>query len=101
MKIVDLFSGLGGLTVGAIEAARLIKTSLEIEFACDMNKYCSDFYKENFESYLIDYHTGSILDVQTNSIKDTSVDYLFAGPPCPGRDRERCLINLSSELRSS
>lgn len=84
MKIVDLFCGLGGLTVGSIEAAKELNRSLLIEFACDLNKYCSEFYKSNFSDYLVQYHAGSILDVESKMLNDEPVDYLFAGPPCQG-----------------
>lgn len=84
MKIVDLFSGLGGLTVGAIEASRQLKTELEIEFACDINANCAEFYKSNFSNYLRQYHAGSILDIEQELVSASSVDYLFAGPPCQG-----------------
>lgn len=84
MKIVDLFSGLGGLTVGSIEASRLLNAELEIVFACDINTHCAEFYKSNFSKYLLRYHTGSILDIKQDPVSGSSVDYLFAGPPCQG-----------------
>lgn len=84
MKIVDLFCGLGGLTVGSIEAAKELNRVLQIEFACDINNSCSDFYKSNFGDYLAQYHAGSILDIESKELSGGSVDYLFAGPPCQG-----------------
>tara|TARA_A100000171_G_scaffold17519_1_gene15918 strand:+ start:290 stop:1294 length:1005 start_codon:yes stop_codon:yes gene_type:complete len=84
MKIVDLFSGLGGLTVGSIEASKQLNKELEIEFACDINANCAEFYKSNFSKYLLQYHTGSILDIEQESVSASNVDYLFAGPPCQG-----------------
>ncbi|WP_404341916.1 DNA cytosine methyltransferase [Vreelandella venusta] len=84
MKIVDLFSGLGGLTVGSIEASRQLNTELEIVFACDINAQCAKFYKHNFSKYIRNYHTGSILDIDQESLSGSVVDYLFAGPPCQG-----------------
>lgn len=85
MKIVDLFSGLGGLTAGCVEAAKELNKDLQIILACDMNSSCVDFYKSNFKDYLIDFYSGNILDLSDESLKGIdAVDYLFAGPPCQG-----------------
>lgn len=84
MKIVDLFSGLGGLTIGAIEASKIINSNLSIEFACDIDKSCSEFYTHNYSRYLKEFYMGSVVDRGRNAVRSGSVDYLFAGPPCQG-----------------
>lgn len=97
IKIVDLFCGMGGLTIGSLQAAKELELDFEISFACDIDKTTSDFYSKNFERYLKKYHQGDIskiisddfLNVSTpferkiaKSLKD--IDFLFAGPPCQG-----------------
>lgn len=97
MKIIDLFSGLGGLTVGAIQAADELGRNCEVSFACDMDGSVSRFYKKNFAHKINDYHHGDISQIIDDdfdcvatefeyliSRKYKSADFLFAGPPCQG-----------------
>lgn len=85
MKVVDVFSGLGGLTAGCVEAAYILNRDLDISFACDISKPCADVYRHNFRDYINKYHEGSILEFNEDIVKDFSeVDYFFAGPPCQG-----------------
>ena len=85
MKIVDLFSGLGGLTAGCIEAAKELGENIQIALACDMNTSCVDFYKSNFKDYIVDFFSESIVNLHDELLEGIEdVDYLFAGPPCQG-----------------
>lgn len=85
MRIVDLFSGLGGMTIGCIQAAKELNVPLEIAFSCDYALSCNKFYMQNFKSHLLQYYSKSILELETREIKySNNIDYLFAGPPCQG-----------------
>lgn len=84
MRIVDLFSGLGGLTVGALEAARELDIDFEIFLASDFEKSCADFYQNNFGEYTTHFHSGDIVDLDVNDLGTPQIDFLFAGPPCQG-----------------
>ncbi|TMP46843.1 MULTISPECIES: DNA cytosine methyltransferase [unclassified Pseudoalteromonas] len=106
MKIVDLFSGLGGMTIGCIQASYALNVPLEIAFACDASSSCSNFYRHNFHTYIHNYYEGDILNIEPqNLIYDAPIDYLFAGPPCQGhsdlnnstrRDDPRNLLYLET-----
>ncbi|WP_158259559.1 DNA cytosine methyltransferase [Photobacterium sp. GB-72] len=82
MKVIDLFSGLGGLTIGAYEAAQHLDCQFEIVLASDMNSFCNDVYNHNFE--VKNFHADNIVDLDLKKIKKEKIDYLFAGPPCQG-----------------
>lgn len=85
MRIVDLFSGMGGMTIGAIEASRQLNVPLEIIFACDNSPSTGKFYKQNYEEQLVQFSSNDILDLDLDLIEQTNnIDYLFAGPPCQG-----------------
>ncbi len=84
MRIVDLFSGLGGLTIGAYEASQALGTDFEIFLASDMEASCCEFYQHNFEPYIRHFHKEDIIDLQVEDFPNTQIDYLFAGPPCQG-----------------
>lgn len=97
LRLVDLFCGCGGLTLGAFEAARRHRRTLDIRLAVDMSQcaistYCGNFHaKEDF--CLVDdiarLFPGS-LGAQNASCekriaaKTGKVDLLVAGPPCQG-----------------
>ncbi|WNZ82149.1 MULTISPECIES: DNA cytosine methyltransferase [unclassified Pseudomonas] len=108
MKVIDLFCGLGGLTVGAIQAADELGLTCELAFACDMDAAVSKFYNENFSSRIGDYYQGDISQMVDDdfhgmssrfekliSSKYWGVDFLFAGPPCQGHS------NLNNHSRRS
>lgn len=97
IKIVDLFCGMGGLTIGALQASAEMNINCEISFACDMDESTSDFYTKNFGSNLKSYYQGDISDIICNDFsmnmtefeeeipeKLADIDFLFAGPPCQG-----------------
>ncbi|MFZ3407293.1 DNA cytosine methyltransferase [Vibrio chagasii] len=84
MKIVDLFSGLGGLTVGAYQAAQQMGEDFEIYLASDIDPHCKTFYLHNFEQYVTTFHGEDIVDLDVSSLKKSEIDFLFAGPPCQG-----------------
>lgn len=84
VRIVDLFSGLGGLTVGALQAAKQLGRDFEIYLASDMDSFCSDFYQSNFRDCLTHFHNTDITLLDVDRLPRVQIDYLFAGPPCQG-----------------
>ncbi|CAK3550924.1 DNA cytosine methyltransferase [Vibrio sp. 10N.222.54.F12] len=84
MRIVDLFSGLGGLTIGALQAAKKLGLDFEIYLASDMEPSCSTFYQSNFHDYIKHFHDSDITLLNVNDLPKAKIDYLFAGPPCQG-----------------
>lgn len=97
VKVVDLFCGMGGLTIGALQAAKELKLNFEIGFACDIDRATSNFYSKNFKKYLSKYHQGDISELISDDFLSSTTaferdiagslagtDFLFAGPPCQG-----------------
>jgi len=96
LAIADLFSGCGGLTLGAYEAARINNRRLDIRLAADFNDAALNVYRDNFG---VDETTARKLDLQSALLPYGSsastgetklidlvgaLDLLIAGPPCQG-----------------
>lgn len=76
-KVIDLFAGAGGFTLGFIGTGRF-----ETVFANDFNKYAVKTYNANFGDHCID---GDINDLLANrSLRLPHVDVVIGGPPCQG-----------------
>lgn len=95
VRVVDLFSGCGGLSLGAREACRAIGRPFEVVLAIDASRASFEVYRENFHPTVA--YTGDIqriLDGQSGSRPTRKeellrkllgrVDLLLAGPPCQG-----------------
>ncbi|WP_321306059.1 DNA cytosine methyltransferase [Marinifilum fragile] len=108
IRIVDLFSGCGGLTYGVVEAALANGYNPIIELAIDNNVNALNVYKANFEVYSNNVLNQNITDLfQFNSsmklnnceleLKERigNVDVLVAGPPCQGHS------NLNNSTRGN
>ena len=97
LRIVDLFSGCGGLTLGALQAAVKLSKSFEIALAIDISLQATDVYHSNFKKLAKNIILDDITKYVTNASysrlnKDGKVlidrlgkvDILLAGPPCQG-----------------
>ena len=84
MRIVDLFCGLGGLTIGALQAAQELERDFEIFLASDFEDSCAEFYQHNFSNYLANFHSKDLTVLDVGTLDTPVIDYLFAGPPCQG-----------------
>ena len=72
LKVASLFSGIGGIDLGFLQAG------FDIVFANEIDKYACKTYKKNFpNNYLLE---GDIKRVNPNDIPD--FDVLVAGFPC-------------------
>lgn len=95
VRVMDLFCGCGGLSLGAMEACRAVGKRFLPIAAVDKDSMSLKVYKRNFQCRRI-YHRditdildGSIGSEPTDNerlflreVKD--VDILLAGPPCQG-----------------
>lgn len=95
VRSVDLFSGCGGLSLGAMEACRAIGKRFVSVAAVDNDSSALDVYKKNIEyqnafceniTELVNGELGT--DITENERKFlnkiSSVELLLAGPPCKG-----------------
>jgi DNA (cytosine-5)-methyltransferase 1 len=95
LRVVDLFAGCGGLSVGLREAATAIGRSFESVFASDIDEGALSIYSENLSPLMTSTHPlETIFDKNLRSpISDIekkfkrkcgAIDFLIGGPPCQG-----------------
>lgn len=95
VRIVDLFCGCGGITLGCVVAAHDLGRRVEIAFAVDSDAASLACYKTNFpyaEAQCIDVTTLFENDWQAKLTKTEldlrkrtgEIDILVGGPPCQG-----------------
>jgi DNA (cytosine-5)-methyltransferase 1 len=95
IRVVDLFSGCGGLTLGCVLAAHDLGRSVEIPLAVDSDKAALACYKANFPdavvrcadiSTIFNSNWKAKLTGSETTLRDQvgRVDLLVGGPPCQG-----------------
>lgn len=95
LRIADLFSGCGGLSVGLREACRALNLSAEFAFASDFNETALDVYRNNFHPGVsVPGPIEQIVDGKVGARRTRSemellakvgrLDFVVAGPPCQG-----------------
>ncbi|MEB8343916.1 DNA cytosine methyltransferase [Streptomyces endophyticus] len=104
LRVVDLFAGCGGLTLGIAQAAHKRDVSLDVRLAVDFEAAPTKVFKANFpnanvqrgtvESYF-DGDLGSALTAQEDETLSMvgEVGLLIGGPPCQGHS------NLNNHTR--
>jgi DNA (cytosine-5)-methyltransferase 1 len=95
VRVVDLFSGCGGLSLGVAEGARRIGLSTEVVLAVDIDQDAVDVFRLNFpKAHVV---MGDVLDVFDGELgsdpteheravakRVRPVDILVSGAPCQG-----------------
>lgn len=107
IRIVDLFAGCGGMTLGAVEAARSLGRRCEVRLAVERSEFIAATYARNFDpahgsdaSSVEKWFDGapnerlSAEERRTKSLLG-DVDLLVGGPPCQGHS------NLNNHTRGS
>jgi DNA (cytosine-5)-methyltransferase 1 len=97
LALADLFSGCGGLTLGALEAIRTAGYAADIRLSIDLEPACTATYAANFTTKAGTVICGSITDLvpgdpgqplveieKALKAKVGSLDIVMAGPPCQG-----------------
>lgn len=95
IRMVDLFSGTGPMTLGIVEAGRATGKKVCPVFAIDSEKTASDNYKLNFpDCYVVNDDINNIINGQlgdppTDTEQDIikrigKIDMVIGGPPCQG-----------------
>src|SRR5205807_9490807 len=95
IRIVDLFCGGGGLTLGAVEAARRVGRGATVALAAENDADAADVYALNFPkaalrrtsvTRLLDGRLGGPRTKAERTLAKVTghVDVLVAGPPCQG-----------------
>lgn len=77
LRVIDLFAGAGGFTLGLCQTGRF-----EPVFANDFNAYAAKTYNANFGDHCLH---GDINDLLANkSFKFPDAEVVIGGPPCQG-----------------
>jgi DNA (cytosine-5)-methyltransferase 1 len=95
IRVVDLFSGCGGLSLGLAEAARRRGMATEIALAVDIDPTASGTFQRNFPEAVVksddvgdlfDGELGKDLTAVERVVADDTgrVDVLVSGAPCQG-----------------
>ena len=95
VRVVDLFSGAGGLSIGIEEACRALGVSFEVVYANDIDKDILKIYEANFLGAhcvsspieeILDGEVGEPLSQSERELKSKlgRIDILVGGPPCQG-----------------
>ena len=95
IKLVDLFAGCGGMTVGLYEAARHARCRLTVPLAVDSDPQALSIYEANFPTATArSEDVAAIFDgciaypttlTETKIVEELGdIDVLVGGPPCQG-----------------
>lgn len=76
IRYIDLFCGIGGFRIAAMQVFEKHSIASECIFSCDIDPYAREAYSANFG----EYPAGDITKIESDSIPDH--DLLFAGFPC-------------------
>ena len=78
-RLIDLFSGAGGMSLGFSE---FFGQPFQSVWANDFNQYCVETYNENFGPHSV---SGDIVEILENQqIQIPQADIVIGGPPCQG-----------------
>src|SRR5882757_3742278 len=95
LRVVDLFSGCGGLSIGLAEAARALNRSFEPVLSVDVDQVATDTYAANFPTAaavckdvtaVLPGKVGARLTSAERMLSKHhgDIDVLVGGPPCQG-----------------
>lgn len=98
LRLVDLFAGCGGLTLGVAEAARSLGRRLDVQLAVDFDAAAVEVYRHNFRKLdaraecapVEDFFDGPLGAAPTGVERAVLADLgpaphlLVGGPPCQG-----------------
>lgn len=104
LRVVDLFAGCGGLTLGVAQAARACGWALDVTLALDLDSDAAAVYKANFPKAVVKVERAeSFFDGPLGGMASEAEQYwanelgpihaLVGGPPCQGHS------NLNNHTR--
>ena len=76
LKIVDLFCGSGGFTLG------FLNEKYNVELAADIDPYCEKVYQKNLPE--IKFVLSDLSKLNKNIFEGLKPDIVVGGPPCQG-----------------
>jgi len=93
IKVVDLFCGSGGFTLG------FLKENYDIILAADHDHYCEKVFNLNLPN--INFIRKDLNKIDKNFFKNYSPDILIGGPPCQGFSTIGSRISSNKKKRTA
>lgn len=90
---IDIFSGAGGLSLGAINAG------IKVKIAIDNDKYSTDTYQYNHPEAIVLH--SDIKSIKTGNLLNEQPYIIFGGPPCQGFSYSNKKTRSSSNEKNS
>ena len=92
MKAIDLFAGVGGLSLGFSQAG------FDIVYANEYDKSIAESFKKNHPNTIIDSTDIRDIDFEKTFRKyENKIDVVMGGPPCQGFSQKGKRIGISDE----
>lgn len=92
MNVIDLFSGVGGMSLGFTQAG------FKVVFANEYDKSIANSYKKNHKNTIV--NTTSIADMDLDEVFSKyrhQIDVVIGGPPCQGFSQKGNRLGLKDE----
>lgn len=91
LKVIDLFSGVGGLSQG------FISKGFEIEFAVEFDKEIAKSYKLNHPNTVV--YDEDISKINLEKLKEihSDIDVVVGGPPCQGFSQKGKRLSINDD----
>ena len=91
-KVIDLFAGVGGLSLGFLQAG------FDIVYANEYDKSIADAYKKNHPDTIVDSTDIKDIDFEKVFKKfENKIAVVVGGPPCQGFSQKGKRIGLNDE----
>jgi DNA (cytosine-5)-methyltransferase 1 len=92
MRVIDLFAGVGGLSLG------FVKAGFDIVYANEYNKSIAAAYKLNHPNTFVDTTDITKLDFEKTFLKyEGKIAVVIGGPPCQGFSQKGKRIGLEDD----
>lgn len=91
MRVIDLFSGVGGLSLG------FSMSGMEIVFAVEHDEAIANTYRLNHANTDMFCTNIETLDIQELKLKYGNIDVVVGGPPCQGFSQKGKRLSLDDE----
>ena len=80
VKVLELFSGIGGMHFAIDQASRNVPIQYEVVAAMDISDVANKVYKHNFPE--VNHISGNICGLTAKKVNALGVSAIFMSPPC-------------------